>query len=531
MRTSQRLIPGFVAAVLVLAACGSDDDSAADLTVPDAGSSTTDSSDTVDSADDGLVAPRPIEVTGAGGSASGSEEMAPAADQATSDGRFAPYQITTFVAGEGLGELPQNQIGFVFEAGANPVNVDQIDTLAAALGVTGDAERHDDGYSAWWTVGPDDGTAPSLTLYEDAQLSWYYSPAWAEASATSVGCAVAGSTGVAEPASDAAEPAVEPSVPVTMMTATTAPAPDMPVCETPEPPPGILTAEEAEARTRELMTSLGLDPSRFTFEPYADEWFASVTATEQLEGGFGGRRFDAGFGAEGVLQNAGGQLATPAQAGPYELVDLETAIARLNDQSGFWGGFGGGIAVDTGVATGAVAPDVAEAPVSDVMPADLPVETLPGETLPGESVPPAEPVEVTVTLVDVEADVWWVWDADGSVWLLPAYRFIGDDGGWYTVPAVADELLVQAPLPETTIEPVPPSVDTKPEEPAFDATQLESAIGSTLAEFEERAEALGASVRVAEQDGVSLALTMDYSSTRVNVAVEGDTVTRIIDVG
>ena len=47
-----------------------------------------------------------------------------------------------------------------------------------------------------------------------------------------------------------------------------------------------------------------------------------------------------------------------------------------------------------------------------------------------------------MTLVDVEADLWSVMDADGTVWLLPGYRFIGDDGGWYTVPAVTDEYLI-----------------------------------------------------------------------------------------
>ena len=58
-------------------------------------------------------------------------------------------------------------------------------------------------------------------------------------------------------------------------------------------------------------------------------------------------------------------------------------------------------------------------------------------TYTSESVEP-----VVVTLVDVEADLWSVMDADGTVWLLPGYRFIGNDGGWYTVPAVTDEYLI-----------------------------------------------------------------------------------------
>jgi hypothetical protein len=312
----------------------------------------------------------------------------------------------------------------------------------------------------------------------------------------------------------------------------------------------VPSADEAVARTRELMSALGLDPDQFAIEPYADEWYASVAASEQLDGAFAGRRVDTGFGAAGVLQYAGGQLAEPVRVGPYPLIDLEAALARLNDPSGFYAG-GGMVALDA-----AVARQSADSPVAvDVV--DVPPATAVAAVEPTTSESaPLEPEQVTVTLVDVQADVWWAWDVDGSVWLLPAYRFIGDDGGWYTVPAVTDEFLVQVPVDSVPVtepapmpvEPAPPEtmpvesvpVDSVPVESVpvgtvVDVEPLQGSVGKTLAEFTADAEALGLSVRIVEQDGVALAVTMDFSPTRVNVAVTGEgesgLVTAIVNTG
>jgi hypothetical protein len=307
------------------------------------------------------------------------------------------------------------------------------------------------------------------------------------------------------------------------------------------------------------MTAVGLDPAAFKFDTTADQWYASVNGTEQLDGQFAGRSFSTGFGGEGVLQYAGGVLAEPAQVGPYPLIDLETAIARLNDPTGFYmGGYGGGMALDTAIATREVAPAAAGVDVAEADVASVPPVTGDGSTgnVGGAIAPPmSEPVpvsiptpqEVTVTLVDVQPDVWWVWDVDGTVWLLPAYRFIGDDGGWYTVPAVTDEFLVRVPVdaipPETKPVPLPPETapasttppETVPADTVADVTPLESSVGKTFAEFAADAEALGLTARIVEQDGVSLPVTMDYNPNRVNVAVTGDgdaaIVTSILNVG
>jgi hypothetical protein len=459
-RSRLRLAPLALAAVLALGACGGDGGSATDTVAP---------ADSTDSTD-GLLAPRAVRTAGGGSAAvSARPEAAPApAGDTMATDMMMPYRIITFVAGEGL-ELPTNDIGYGFEAGT-AASAEQVAALAAALGVPGEPVRTDDGFSSYWRVGPDDGTAPSLWLYEDAQLSWNYSSAWADTPIAASGCAVA-EPGVAV-GSDGDVAVSDESAPPTDVAVAE--------CVEPEPPANVPSQADAEARAREVMSAVGLDPDGFDFETYADEWFASTSAVEQLDGAFAGRTFSAGFGAEGVLQYASGQLAEPVQVGPYPLIDLETAIARLNDPSGFYGGFRPGLGMDDIArvdAVGASEPAVAVEPASGgvagstgdaaMPPVSMPPETMPPVSVPPVSVPAPAPEEVTVTLVDVEADVWWAYDIDGSVWLLPAYRFIGDDGGWYTVPAVTDEFLVQVPvedvpMPEPMpIEPLP--VDTKPE--------------------------------------------------------------------
>ena len=185
----------------------------------------------------------------------------------------------------------------------------------------------------------------------------------------------------------------------------------------PSRPPGVPTADEAATKANELLAALGEDPVAFELETYADEWSASVTAYTTLDGVRWPSGYGFGFGGEGALQWASGTLAEPVATGPYPLVDLDAAIARLSEQNGMWS-YGGGdvLAVDAQEAEAPAAPDeVARDRTADD------VQTLPAPT--DDSAVPTTPEPVVATLVDVKADLWWVWDADNSVWLLPAYTF------------------------------------------------------------------------------------------------------------
>ncbi len=506
-REHSRLIPAALAAILVLGACGSDESATGD-TVPSVSSD--DGGSDNGSTGTGMLAPRPIEI--ADGSGVSVNQTAEGVDSSkiSADMSYMPVYIADYIVGEGMPALPTNDVGYWFETGI-PVTPDEVAALAAVFGVTGEPERIDEGYGVRWQVGPADGTAPAFTMYEDAQRSWNYSPSW---ETQSVGRAVEGC-----------------AVAVDSEGNTTGTCPPV---EEPTPPVGILTAAEVDARASELLVAAGEDPSTFTFETYADQWYASTAAVQQINGAPAGKRWDMGFGENGVLQYAGGTLANPVAVGPYPLIDLDTAIARLKDQNWFYGG--GGVMRDGGIAS----PAIADAPVAvDMVEADPAIGAMPIDgTIP-------EPEPIIVTLVDVQTDVWWVSDVDGSMWLLPAYRFIDTDGGWHVVPAVTDEFLIQVepdvvvgepgvppaePMPGDTVTPDDPT--QPPTDPAlFDASVLEPFVGLTLKEFTGEAEALGASVRVVEQDGVALAVTEDFGFSRVNVAVDGETVTRIVNVG
>lgn len=115
----------------------------------------------------------------------------------------------------------------------------------------------------------------------------------------------------------------------------------------------------------------------------------------------------------------------------------------------------------------------------------------------------------------------------------------GDDDVATTAPPAAepDGTAVDDPdaavsSPPNVGEPDPPTDDgTLPDLTPVDAADAEVLVGQTLADAEDEADARGWTVRVARLDGEDLALTEDYSPTRINVAVEDDVVVGVLFVG
>lgn len=92
----------------------------------------------------------------------------------------------------------------------------------------------------------------------------------------------------------------------------------------------------------------------------------------------------------------------------------------------------------------------------------------------------------------------------------------------------------EPPKGPTTVPELPDNDDpsavicTAPPEGVFDATSI---VGKSESAATTAAEEQGCSIRVVERDGRALAVTEDFRPDRVNVAVEDETVTKVLSLG
>ena len=450
--------------------------------------------------------------------------------------------VTDFTVGESLGALPTNSTGYVYRTSTSVSEAVAV-RLAETFGVDPTPQSRPPEYQTEWAFGPEDGTAPQLTIDAYSQHYWWYSPAWATTE----------TAGRDYPCTESIDENGEVTVD----------------CPEPEPPVNVPTAAEAEQMAREYIRSAGFDPDALTYTVSADEWYASVYAIRSLltDVEVSAENWSFGFGAEGRVDWAGGSFTAPEAVGPYPLIDLDTAIERLKG----WYLQGAPMgAVDTAMtgeeaASSDMTVAVAPMPADDSATEDVMVDESWVDPMQEEQ---TGPTEITVSLVDVVADLWWATDVDGNTWLVPAYRFIGDDGGWYTVPAVTDEYLIETPVvaydEPTAVEAEPPAdsagsgstgagssgsfgdganvaedlaraldasgIDLDPELVKV-VEELLAAGLLTEDEFADAAASFGATMRVVERDGEMLAVTEDYSASRVNVVVADGYVIGIDSLG
>jgi hypothetical protein len=393
--------------------------------------------------------------------------------------------------------------------------------IADALGVEGDLEQQPDEMGGGYVVGPTDGSAPVVSFSNgtyDAFHSWWYSPMMETTprTAESVAPDSSGST----TSSDAGE---VPASDVTVI--------EEPIRE-PEKPENLPSKDEARALVEDVAQRAGFAIDEI--EVQADEWGVWATGWQTLDGMRSPFAWNFGFGANSELTYAYGHLLDFAEAASFPRVGTTVGVERLSDPkySG-WYGYGA-VARDAAVAT-EPAPAVVE---TDGTGSDTKEATVPA------------PETVEVSLTGVKESLMSVVDADGAVWLLPAYEYDTADGYSVSTLAITDEFIVQEePTTDTVvdgvIEPMPGDTGggssggegSSPGSPgsAGDSeivppTEADAAALVGLSEDEalKVIASRGWTSRVGSRDGEDFMLTTDYSETRLTLSIEQDNVTNAV---
>ncbi len=288
---------------------------------------------------------------------------------------------------------------------------------AAALGVTGQPRME---YGTW-SIGPTDGSGPSVSLSPDglASLS-YYDPTrdpWS--------CVRSAPDSIEKPADGVAEGGSG------LDGATVAPpALDGPgECATPTA--AAPTGDAAVERAKDVLSSVGVDPAGFQLEASTDPSSAqvtTVTASQVMDGQQTGVTANVTLVADGV-QSLYAPLAALVELGSYDVVSPTEAVERLGDPR--FGATGGGVMP---LAAGSVraTDDAAIAPA----PTDDP--TVP--PTPAAGSPLAWPVQ-EVTLVSARLGVALTTLPSGASVLVPTYELADADGATWSVIAVVDDQL------------------------------------------------------------------------------------------
>ncbi|MGI9823803.1 hypothetical protein [Agromyces sp. Marseille-Q5079] len=298
----------------------------------------------------------------------------------------------------GLATTTGTAAGYGYDA-PSASNPETVAALATALGVEGTPELKDGS----WVVGPQDGSAESLTVGLDGMLSFsYYDPSidpWS-CPTTDGGDGADGSEGGGE---------IDPGV--------------VEPCEPTGTPPSEDVAIDA---LRAVITSAGRDADAFEYT--SETWEGSVTRTAQAWPVVDGQRLDQAWSVEvseeGLL-SASGALAELVPLGDYEIVSEQTAFERLSDPR-----FGAQMTT-LPIAYRADAP--AEATTEWVPPTEPPAAPAAGTSVSW----PVNDVEIVSARLGLASQ----WQADGSVIVVPAYELTDAAGGTWSVIAVAESML------------------------------------------------------------------------------------------
>ena len=324
--------------------------------------------------------------------------------------------------------------------------------LAERFGVDGDvveASNFDPAYPTY-VVGPEDGTAPSVTVTWTGTGNWWFNnPA-------------AYPPPVCEMVSYETETGTEEYEECTV--------PEIPASESLAP-----SESEAAALAAELFSELGLDVDADDVRVTADSWQTMATVNLVVDGIATAIDYSVAWSPLGEIAWAYGHSIEVVDRGDFGTVSPTAAVERLSDWRWFGAGgpdYQGGMAYladSAGVARSAdesVSSEPSEGGVGEpVDPTDTVEPVEPTEPVePGEepAVEPTEPSEepiieptiepvpepetVTVTVESSEPTLLLMWDAEGNAWLVPGYAMQHPDGFWNTIVSLI-EGVIELPAP------------------------------------------------------------------------------------
>ncbi|MDY7527244.1 MULTISPECIES: hypothetical protein [unclassified Cryobacterium] len=254
---------------------------------------------------------------------------------------------------------------------------DKVTALAAALGIGSPAELRDGS----WVAGPQDGSAPSLSVSLDGMLSFYFQ-----------------------------NPQINPWK-----------CEGDSACEPTGQPP---SEDAAIGALRALLAAAGRDPAEFEFTSQVSE--GSPTRTVTAKPVIDGQQVDQGWSlemAEGGVVNANGALADVIALGTYPVVSEQEGFERLSDPRF------SGAATSLPIALR----DQASTTEEWVAPTEPPATPVAGTSV-------SWPVN-KVEIVSARLGLTTQWQPDGSVLVVPAFAFTDAEGGTWSVLAVAESKL------------------------------------------------------------------------------------------
>lgn len=405
----------------------------------------------------------------AAGSSSGASAMsAESADSKMMAGAWINYE---YVPGDSLST--DGGRGSVYELTRSGSAEARAATIAKAFDLDGSPAKtsyFDKDYPSY-IVGPEDGSAPSVSVTWSGTGNWYFNNPSAYPAPTCEAIPIEGDGGTGGDAGgdgDSTE-LIDPKLNV-----------EEPFCEYVEPKlEDSLAPREDEARSlaKQLFEATGMDVAAGDIRVTVDAWQTTATANLEVDGVKTALDWSVVWAPSGEISWAYGHSITAVDRGEFGTVSPASAVDRLADWR--WSGqagpdFQGGmniLAMDSArtmeAEAGATDPDPVspDTPVStepatpteepsvdpgvEPEPVPLPdpsVEPLPEPTVEPEPVPLPEPETVVVTVDSAEATLLLMWDMDGNAWLVPGYAVQHPDG-WYNAVVSLEEGVIELPEP------------------------------------------------------------------------------------